>query len=428
MNLPADLFLAFRYLRPKRTFVSLITLLSILGPALGVTVLIVVTSLMSGFQRDIEQGILDFQSPLQIHPRYIGFNQNVAAIEDPGPVLQRMDELGIVGAPVVEGPALIQVKDNMHIQYVRGIMPALEEKVSGIKENVRGKFDIEEGEAILGVRIAENLEVEIGDTILVHSPYKLTRNINWTDDGEVQIREPDEVYLPEEVTVAGIFSMGIYQFDSAYLYLHADQAATLMGLDWGAATSIHARTEDPFNIESEATALRAMFPGLRVLTWQEANQELFDTLVNEKLMMLFILFIIVLVASFCIAATLITFVVHKTREIAVMKAMGMGAFTVIRIFVIQGAIIGFFGTLLGTVMGVSLVHFRVQVAHLISKLLGHDIFPAKLYFLDELPGLINPAEISIILLIAFAICVAASLLPALYASCLSPVHGLQDEN
>ncbi|MFO7820619.1 MAG: ABC transporter permease [Lentisphaeria bacterium] len=428
MILPTDIFLAKRYLRPKRTFVSVITILSILGPALGVTVLIVVTSLMSGFDRDIKQRILDTQADLQVKPLFSRDQRNTATIKDPGPVLDKMEEIGVTGAPLIEGPVLLQHKDAMQIQYMRGVIPELEKQVTNVRENVTGKFKIEEGEAIIGARMAENLGVNIGDSILIHSPYKLTRNIKWQEDGEVKITEPDEVYLPEEVTIAGIFRMGVYEFDSTMIYLHLDQAATLMGMDWGSATSIHARTGDPFNLTAETEALQNAFPYYNIITWQEANSVLFGALQNEKTMMLFILFVIVIVAAFCISATLITVVTHKTREIAVMKATGIGAFTITRVFVIQGAFIGFAGTLLGAVMGVSLVHYRTRVAGLIAKVMGRDIFPPQLYHLDEIPGMIKFGDISLILVVAFVICVSASLLPALYASCLSTVQALQDEN
>ena len=122
MILPVDLFLASRYLRPKRTFVSVITLLSILGPALGVAVLIVVTSLMSGFDRDIRQRILDTQAHIQVKPLFARNHQNIAAIENTERILNKMQELSIAGAPLIEGPVLLQYQDSMQMQYMRCIL------------------------------------------------------------------------------------------------------------------------------------------------------------------------------------------------------------------------------------------------------------------------------------------------------------------
>ena len=428
MILPVDLFLASRYLRPKRTFVSVITLLSILGPALGVAVLIVVTSLMSGFDRDIRQRILDTQAHIQVKPLFARNHQNIAAIENTERILNKMQELSIAGAPLIEGPVLLQYQDSMQIQYMRGILPELEQEVTNVRQHVTGKFNLAEGEVILGARLARNLGVAQGDKLLIHSPYKLTRNIEWNEEGQVEIQEPDEVYLPEEVTVAGIFRMGVYEFDSSIIYMHIDQAAALAGLEWGSATSIHARTDDPFHLQAEAAALRKAFPNFEVVTWQEANSVLFGALENEKTMMLFILFVIVIVAAFCISATLITVVTHKTREIAVMKATGIGALTVARVFMLQGAVIGLLGTVLGAILGITLVHYRTQVADLIAKLLGREIFPPQLYHLEKIPGMLKLGDISLIMFVAFLICISASLLPSLYASALSPVQGLQDEN
>jgi lipoprotein-releasing system permease protein len=428
MNLPSDIFLALRYLRPKRTLISVITLLSIIGPALGVAILIIVTSVMSGFDRDIRQRILSMQAHLQAYPAFYSRDGNGPVIRDPQPVLQEMDRLGIQGAPIIEGPILLQFEDQIQIKYLRGIEPDREGNVTRLQENLVGRYAIKEGEALIGQEMAFAMGLRIGDELLIHSPQKLTRNIEWSEDGTVTVKESEEVYLPEEVKIVGIFSMGVYEYDSSIVFIHIDQAADLFGLDWGTATSVHAKTPDPFDLDDLTATLRARLPGYRMVTWQEQNEQLFGALRVEKNLMLLVLFSIIVVAAFCIAGTLITVVIQKTREVAILKAVGMTGALVARIFLLQGAIIGILGTALGLALGLLVVHFRNQVAAVLAKIMGVEIFPKELYHLSQIPAMIKQSDLLLIFVVAFVLCIAASMLPALYASSLSPARGLQDEN
>ena len=428
MQLNADLFLALRYLRPKRTFISVITLLSILGPVLGVALLIIVTAVMSGFDRDIRDRILGMQSHLQVLPSPLVGPGQEAVIEEPEPVLARLEELGAHGSALIEGAVLLQMRDDVSAKYLKGIVPETEKLVTDISRNVRGRFDLSEGETLIGEEMAFQMRINLGDRILIHSPEKLTRGIQWNDDGSVVSRETDEVYLPEEATVVGIFSLGLYEYDSSIIFVHADQAAELFGLDWGSATSIHARTPDPFNMTTISTGLQHTFPQYRVVMWQQANERLFGALRVEKNLMFFLLFFIVLVAAFGISGTLITVAVQKTREIGILKAVGFSWAMVARVFVFQGAVIGLFGTGLGTVLGLTVIHYRNQVAAVLAAIMGVEIFPKELYHLSQIPALVLKGDVAVIVGSAVVICVCGSLVPALYASLLSPAVALQEEN
>ena len=430
MKLPADIFLALRYLKPKRTLISIISLLSVLGPILGVTILIVVISVMSGFDKKIRQRLLETQSHIQVYPGYGPgtVNGNPRAIRNPDKLLSYMEEnLGLEASPIIASPVLLQNRNQTEIKQVRGIRPKSERQVTSVYKNVRGEFEIDTGEALIGSRIAQALGLNIGDKILLTSPYKFTSEIDWNNGGEISLKNPDKVYLPEEATVAGIFSMGVYDFDNNFIYLHIDQAAELTGLDWGNATSVHVKTPTPFKLGDYQEKLKSQFPGYRFITWQEANKQLFNALNVEKNLMFFVLFFIVLVAAFCIAGTLITVVIQKTREIAIIKAVGLGSLTVTRIFLLQGAFIGFLGCAGGTALGMLLLHFRDNVSAFISRIMGVPIFPAELYHLNRIPAVINVSDIGVILALTFIICICAALLPALYAAVLSPARALQDE-
>ncbi len=430
MQLTADIFLALRYLRPKRTFISLITLLSILGPILGVALLVIVTAVMAGFDRDIREGILGMQSHVQVTPAFRLTSDRPAMFEDPEPVMAALHRAGAKGSPLIEGAVLVQLRGQAMPKFVKGIMPATEREVTSIArtKGFVGRFDIAEGEALIGSGMAAQLGLALGDRLLIHSPSRLTRNVQWSEDGRVQMGEVDEVYLPEEVTIVGIFSMGVYEYDSSIVFVHLDQAADLFGMEWGSATSVHASVPDPFDLDEIVVALGEDLPQCRIVTWQQANRQLFGALQVEKNLMSFLLFFIVIVASFGIAGTLITVVVQKTREIGVLKAVGMSRGMVARIFLLQGATIGVLGTVLGTTIGLLVIRYRERVAALLAKIMGHEIFPQELYHLSQIPALSKRSDVLAIVSLAFFVCVLASLVPALYASHLSPAQALQEEN
>ncbi len=438
MHLPLDIFLALRYLRPKRTFVSFITLLSILGPTLGVAILLIVNSIMAGFGKDIQENIMSWQAHLHVFPNM------KSTMDDPEKIIEILEKHGVKASPLIQDSALIQVKAStlsgeteqvIQPKVVYGIDPAREGEVTGIKgAMIYGKFDIEEGEAIVGDRLANAVGLRIGSSFLIHSPARLTQNVKWDKDGQVHVGQPDEVYLPEEVKVVGIFSMGFAEFDENVIFVRRDQAADLFGYDWGTATSVQGKVPDPMQMDklmqelnnsiNEPNRLRRF----KIVTWKERNQMLFSTLQVEKKLMAFLMTFILLVASFSIAATLITVVVQKTREIGTLKAVGVSSWTVARIFMFQGAAIGVFGTTFGITLGLLVIHYRNAIAAILSKIMGHDVFPPELYHLNHLPALWTGSDLVTVSILSMTVCILAALIPAIFASALPPAKSLQDNN
>lgn len=428
MLLNADILLALRYLRPKRTFISFVTLLSVLGPVLGVGLLVIVIAVMSGFDRQLKQGILSMQSHVQVTPSARNSEDSVAVLSNPERIVSRLQALDCEAAPIVEGPVLLQVRNQAAGKFVRGILPEQERQVTDFADKVRGRFDVEEGEAVIGAQLAAELGIQLGDNLLIHSPANLTANFVWDESGQIQSRDQAEVYLPEEVEVVGILSMGIYEYDSTLVILHLDQAADLFGLPWGAATTIHAKVPNPFRVTPIVETLQEDFPFLRIVTWQEANKQYFDALRVEKNMMFFLLTFIVLVAAFGISTTLVTVAVQKTREIGVLKAVGFGPLDVARIFLYQGAIIGAIGTSLGVSAGLLVLHYRSAIAAFLARFLGVEIFPPELYHFTEIPARVLPTDVAVIAVSALLLCMLAALVPAGYASLLSPADALREDN
>ena len=422
--LPLDLLLALRYLRPKRTFVSAITLLSILGPVLGVAILLIVNAIMTGFDRDIRTSIMNMQAHIQVYPLRDDY------FRDPGPVMEALERHPVQAAPVIESTALIQIRDQILPKYVRGIDPEREKRVTTLLDStdMGGNPVLDDGQVLIGDMLGQQTGLRPGSQFLIHSPARLTQNIRWQENGRVEIKEPDELYLPEEVTVAGYFSMGVSDYDANIIVMSLDQAAELTGREWGSATSIQLRVPDPMNMNSLVAELREKFPDYVFVTWQERNQMLFGTLRVEKNLMTFLMAFIVLVASFTIASTLITVVVQKTREIGILKAVGTPSGTIARIFLIQGGLIGLIGTAGGTALGLLVIALRDQIANVLSLLMGHDVFPAELYHLTRIPAQVTAGDLCLTLVMSITICLLAALVPALFASSLQPAKSLQEDS
>lgn len=424
--LSGDVLLAMRYLRPKRTWVSVITLMSVMGPMLGVSVLIIVIAVMTGFGTQMRDSILGMQSHLIVEP---SVGTSFAPHTTPEKVMEELERRNCPAAPLIEGQVLVQVHGYAVGQMMRGIDPTLEDRVTGMSEDVSGRYAIEPGEAIVGRLTAARLQLRIGDQILVHSPANLTRNFTWDPNGQIGLKDDVEIYLPEEVRVVGIFHSGAYEYDSTVLFLHLDQAADLYGRDWGDASRIHAATPDPLNLDPLVRTLRGMWqPHLHVSTWRENNRRLFEALQVEKNTMFFLLTFIVAVAAFGIAATLITVAVQKTREIGLLKAVGMGPAYVARIFLFQGTVIGTVGTVLGFAFGLLILRFRSELTDALGAVFGVEVFPASLYEFDRIPARVVASDMVLIGACGVLTCVLASMVPALYASSLSPADALRDDN
>lgn len=432
MGSSCSLFLALRYLRPKRSFVSIIPLLSILGPVLGVAILIIVIAVMAGFVNDIKMAILGTEAHIQLRPYRHSLSDAEPFIKDPKPFLARLDELNFVAAPVVQGFSVVQTsKTRLDPKIVKGILPEWEKHVTAIADSMQfGRFDIGEEEALIPIDMASDLGLGIGDKFQIHSASKLRELFTYDDDGNISPRQNPTAYLPEEVTVAGVFEVGMYEFDSAVVIVHLEKADDLFGLSWGGATGIQIKTADPFDLEPAVDRLRAdpAFAEVDIITWMEARKKLLDALMVERNMMFFLLIFIIIVAAFAIAITLITVAVQKTREIGVLKALGATHITIFMVFLLQGAIVGLIGTVLGTGLGLVIVDQRDLIADLMAQFLKIEIFPRRLYQFRSIPALVQFKDLATIAGSAFVICVLGAVAPAIYAAAMTPTQALRSEN
>jgi lipoprotein-releasing system permease protein len=411
MNLPVELFLCLRYLKPKRSFVSVITLISLAGVMLGVAVLIVVMAVMSGFDRDLRAKILEMNAHIVL--------TNKGIIEKPAEVLAAATRVPGVRAasPYVWGPVLIEFDRRAFTPYVKGIDAAADLKVTDLAKYVRqGRYDLDGQSVIVGSELAQQFHIYPGDKITVYSP----RNF----------QQRKEMYLPTELTVNGVFSSGIYEYDLGIVYASLPVAQELYNLG-GAVHEIALMVEQgdqPVKCQAVANALnRALTPPLRAETWMQRNQKLLMALQVEKNVMFFILFFIIIVAAFGICSTLITITVQKTREIGVLKAVGTSSPGIMAIFILQGLVVGTIGTLMGLASGMLLVHYRNPFNRWLSSAMGFELFPREVYNFSEIPAQINPPDLVWICVAALVICTLAGLVPAFRAARLDPVEALRYE-
>ncbi len=420
-GLPFELLLALRYLRPKRTFVSVITLISVLGVALGVAVLIIVISVMSGFDQQMRDTILGFNAHLKIS-QTSGLFTNYPGVIKSLTANPRVKS----AAPIVLGQVLLESSNqdgqsSVYAPWVRGVDPELEPTVSTLPTSiVDGKFDVSGRGLIIGTRFAQNMHLEVGDLVNIYSPNEIKRLKDSRGKAE------PEAILPDEYQVRGIFDVGWEEYNASIVAVSLENAQEMYQL----GDRVHAlivMLRDPFQANAAKRELsKILGPDYEILTWLESNSTLAAVMV-EKDLMLYILFFIIIVAAFGITCTTITFIVMKTREIGLLKAIGASSRQVMWVFMGQSLIVSVWGIAAGVGLGLLAVHYRNEFLELMRRLTSFQLFPADVYGFAQLPAKIVPGDIAIICGGSLLICLAAAAFPARYASKLNPVEALRYE-
>lgn len=421
--LPFEIQLALRYLRPKRTFVSVITVISILGVMLGVAVLIIVISVMTGFDRELRDKILGFNAHIRVTSysgrhvrdyhrleRIVLSNENVKAV---APYI--LQQVFVRTQPEFGDP-------NYAAQYIRGVDPKLEEKVSIIpKSVVEGEFNLRGNRILLGQTFARNMGLRVGDKVVL---------ISGRDLEDLQRAHKDEkadAVIPDDFEVAGIFDVGHYEYNAAFVVMSLVTAQELYGMGQ-TVDGLYVMLKDPDKANVVRPQLsRAIGGDVMITTWFEENSTMLSALVVEKNVMFYLLFFIMIVAAFGIMSAQITFVVQKTREIGMLKALGASSAQIMSVFLGQSLMVGVIGVLCGLGLGRLAVGYRNEFLGLMRRVFHYELFPAKLYMFSELPAVIVPHDLAIICGASLLICVLAGLFPAFNAARLHPVEALRNE-
>jgi lipoprotein-releasing system permease protein len=409
MKLPFSLFLAFKYLKPKRSFISAVTVISMLGVTIGVAVLIVVLSVMTGFDEVWRDKILGFNA-------HISIVEQGGIVHDTDTVLKKAAGIGGVKgvAPSVEGLVLIQIDDRVHTPVLRGVDPAYEPSVSQVPQNIiAGEFAVEDDQIVVGSDLANRLNIWVGDKLTVYSPQSFVAE--------------DEIRLPEELTVSGIFHVGMYEYDVGFAFTSLETARSLYDVERG-VHSVQVMLEDPMMAAVSARQLHeALGAGFFPRTWMEMHSQIFAALHVEKNMMFFLLAFVALVAAFSITNTLITLTVQKTREIGLLKSLGFGNGGITGIFFWMGLVQGIIGNVLGVGLAMLVLKYRNELLMFMSSEFNLELLPPELYQLSKLPSHTTGMDVMIVCGLVLVFCTLAGFVPAMRAAKMEPVDALRYE-
>ena len=410
---PVELFIGLRYLRAKRRtrFVSFITLISLIGIALGVAALIVILSVMNGFEGELRSRLLSMSA----HGFVTGgdgvagdWRQLVEDIE--------ADEGVAAAAPIVELEGMIQSGRDLRAVIVHGVDPDYEERLSGDVINlVEGDLSaLQPGSRgiILGRVLAYDLGARIGDGVVLLIPRPV-------GDGTM---EP----VLERFVMTGVFEAGLQDHDSILALVNTRDAAAIMGLG-DKATAVRFRAHDVMAAPAVSGRLAQRLDGVTTSDWTVENASYFRAIRLEKMMMSLILSLIIGVAAFNIVASLVMVVTDKTNDIAILRTLGMGPNGVVRVFFVQGAMIGWAGVLVGVLLGIVLAINVPVIVPVLEQLFGFQIMPGDVYYVTRIPSELEWPDVTVISIAAFVLTSLATLYPARRAALVNPAVALRYE-
>ncbi|MEC7863249.1 MAG: FtsX-like permease family protein [Verrucomicrobiota bacterium] len=445
-----SLFLALRYLKPKRTYVSIITLISVLGVALGVTVLIVVIAVMTGFEKRLEQIILGFEPHLMVQQQVIVDTRDSESESGRWDILKdrlkkEIPDLKAV-SPYVTGQVLLQFGIDDSRRQAALMMMGVDSERNPLTERVKeiinaGELDLsykpEHGKygCLISMQFAQRNGITIGEHIeafstadiepIVADLFDAVDNDKLSDDElRTRVKELTEsIKTPKDLIVTGIFDSVRYG-EMILVPLEIGQDLYELGAD---VHGLSIELKDPFLANQINKKIRALLPfGWNSETWIQRNKQLFATIRNERGMMYFVLFFIILVAAFSTMNTMITVTVQKRHEIGVMKALGARVSQIVGVFIGQGLIVGLIGSVSGLAAGSLVLYYRNSIRDVLAQRLGLEIFPEEMYGVAEIPAQIVPSDIAIICFGAFVLCTLAALPPAYMVARLDPAKALRD--
>ena len=422
-----ELFISLRYLRARRkqVFVSIITFISIAGIFLGVAALIIVLAVMNGFEKDLRDKILGVNSHIVVM-EYSGAMRNYRQ------VMTELETIpGVVAStPFIYSQAMLKNKDATTGIVLRGLSTKNATTVVNIGKIREGSLDrlADEKKATRGVKtesasrpgiiigreLAKNLGLSLNDHVFVISPSGISTPLGMTP-------------RMRSYSVAGIFESGFYEYDSTLAYISLEECQSFLNMG-DAVTGLELKVDDIYKAGRIEKQIEQKL-GFRywARNWMDMNKNLFSALRLEKRVMFIILSLIVLVAAFNIISALIMIVMEKNKDIAILKTIGATREGIMRIFILQGIIVGTIGTFFGTLAGLSVALNLEKISQFIEKLFGFKILPGDVYYLSELPSQVNYGDVAAIILGTLLISFLATIYPSWRASRLDPAEALRYE-
>ena len=412
---PFPLFVGLRYFRAKRRnqFISFISGMSLVSIAIGVMALITVLSVMNGFQDELRDRILNMTSDATIS----GFDNKLS---DWPAVIRDAQELPSVtgAAPYVDDQAMLANGSNMSGTEIRGVIPGMEPAVSEVgKRMVMGKLeDLQPGSygIVLGKDLAYALGVAPGDKVVL-----MISQGNVTPAG----------LIPRfrRFTVSGIFDAGMYEYDRGLALINIKDAQVLYGLG-DQVSGVRLKVKDKYQAPLVARALTERFHGAYYVSdWTQEHVNFFKAIAMEKTVMFIILSLIELVAAISIAITLVMAVTDKQADIAILRTLGASPREIMGIFIVQGTIIGFLGTLIGLGLGVLLATYLNDIMHFLQQVFHTEFLPSSVYYISDLPASIVRSDVLKITIASFVLTVLSTLYPAWRAANTQPAEALRYE-
>ncbi len=412
---PLELFIGLRYTRAKRRnhFISFISLVSMLGIALGVWALITVMSVMNGFHNDLRDRILSVAS----HATVSGYDGWLADWQAVDTTISSNSHI-VASAPYIMGQGMITRGGGVSGAIIRGVDPARERSVSQLAEKMTegdlanlkaGEFGI-----ALGSSLARQLGVELGEKVTLVAP-------------KGRVTPAGMLPRMKRFTVVAIFTLGMYEYDSGLAAIHIDDAAILLSTS-GKVTGLRLALDDTFAAPEIREQLIEQTGGnLRIRDWTQEHSTFFGALKVEKRVMFIILSLIIMVAAFNIVSTLIMLVTDKQADIAILRTLGLAPAGVMKVFMVQGTVIGFIGTFLGAFLGVVMALNITSIVLWVESIIGFQFFPPDVYPVSGFPSEMRVSDVISVIVMSLVLSFLATLYPAWRASKLDPAEALRYE-
>ena len=415
MALPYELLIGLRYTRAKRRnhFISFISLISMLGIGLGVAALIVVLSVMNGFQKELRTRILGVASHIQI----AGINGELTDWQTIAAQVAEHPEVRAT-APFVQSQAMFTVDNGVKGVLVRGILPDQEDRVADFRQTIKSGSldDLRPGEfgVVLGADLARALRVFVGDKVTAIAP-------------QGTVTPAGVVPRLKSFRVVGIFEVGMYEYDSGLALIHMADAQKLYQME-DRVSGVRLKVDDLFQAPRIARELvRYVNADAYISDWTKSHANFFRAVAIEKNMMFIILSLIVAVAAFNLVSTLVMAVTDKQADIAILRTLGARPLSIMTVFIVQGALVGFIGLGLGIAGGVALALNIDVVVPFIERMLGIHFLSKEVYYISDLPSDLQWGDVWGVTLIAFVLALLATIYPSWRASRVNPAEALRYE-